>query len=373
MRLKLSYQFQYPFSVIFTLMRTVFFLITCLLGVTTLHAQTNLETGGRVAPLSDKGIRLIGAASFVAFEFEGTDCQLTLASVDDYPHHNYVSLELDGTYLGRIRIEPGRPAPYSVAVTKSGRHRLVVYKATEAQNGFVDFLGTTAKIVAPGKAKKRKRIEFIGDSITCGMGNDESALPCGSGEWYDQHNAYWSYAPITARALHADFLLSSVSGMGMYRNWNTENSESEIMPEVYGKLALRESDTRPFDATFQPDVVTICLGTNDLSAGDGKKPRTPFDAKQFTDNYIAFIKMLQQRYPKAQIVLLSSPMLNGERHATLMAALDTIQAAFPTGTLRRFTFQPMEPKGCGYHPSKEDDQKMASELTPFLKKLLDEK
>jgi len=353
-------------------MRRFFLLVAGFLSVASLHAQKNVQTGGRFTTLPDNGIRLIGAASFVAFDFEGTDCLLKLASVDDTPHHNYVSLELNGQYLGRVRVEPGNPATYPVSIKNKGRHHLVVYKATEAQNGFVDFLGTTAQLV-PGKTKKRKRIEFIGDSITCGMGNDESDFPCGQGEWYDQHNAYWSYAPITARALDADFLLSSVSGMGMYRNWNTENSESEIMPEVYGKLGLRESDTRPFDASFQPDIVTICLGTNDLSAGDGKKPRTPFDAKQFTDNYIAFVKMLQGRYPKAKIVLLSSPMLNGERHKTLMACLETVRSAFPKGKPELFTFQTMAPRGCGFHPSLEDDKIMASELTPFLKKILDEK
>lgn len=322
-------------------------------------------------------IRLIGAASSITFDFTGTNCLLKLQSVDTDPHHNYVSLELDGKYIGRLRVEAGEMREYPVAVKGKGHHRLVVCKATEAANGYVDFLGTTAKVQPYGDFKKRKKIEFVGDSITSGMGNDFAQVPCGTGEWYDQHNAYWSYAAITARTLDVEFLLSSVSGIGMYRNWNDDHEKEANMPEVYGRLHLKlESDT-PFDATFQPDIVTICLGTNDLSLGDGTKPRAAFDEKKYTENYIAFVQMIYGRYPNTEIVLLTSPMVNGARHQVLLKCLRTVVSAFASDKAHKplsiFEFKPMAPNGCGYHPSIDDDKKMASGLVPFLKKRLDEK
>jgi hypothetical protein len=50
-------------------------------------------------------------------------------------------------------------------------------------------------------SRNQEKIEFIGDSITCGFGNDESGLPCGKGQWFDQHNAYFAYGSVAARTL----------------------------------------------------------------------------------------------------------------------------------------------------------------------------
>lgn len=341
------------------------FFLTC-----ATFASTPVSEGGRVDHPSEGVIRLIGAASYVAFDFKGASCKVRLAAVDAYEHHNYVCFELDGNYLGRFRIEAGPAKDYSVPIDRPGRHHLVVYKATEASNGYVDFLGTDVRILPVEKSQPQKKIEFIGDSITSGMGNDASQVPCGSGEWYDQHNAYWSYAPIAARQLGADFLLSSVSGIGLYRNWNTEPHESEIMPHVYDRLYLKTTDTVSFGASYQPDIVTICLGTNDLSGGDGVKPRAPFDADRFVAHYLDFVGHVAKRYPKAKIALLSSPMLNGERHEKLLACLRRVQSGFAQRPLELFVFDAMQPKGCGYHPDISDDKVMAAQLVPFLKKLL---
>ncbi|MBK8391465.1 MAG: hypothetical protein IPL23_20155 [Saprospiraceae bacterium] len=57
---------------------------------------------------------------------------------------------------------------------------------------------------------------------------DTSEYPCNSGFYHDQHNAYMAYGPRTARALGLDFVLSSVSGIGIYRTWNME---SQICPK----------------------------------------------------------------------------------------------------------------------------------------------
>lgn len=46
-----------------------------------------------------------------------------------------------------------------------------------------------------------------------------------------------------------------------------------------------------------PDVVSICLGTNDLSDGDGIKVRQPFDEEQFLQRYISFIQTIYKCYP----------------------------------------------------------------------------
>ena len=332
---------------------------------------------GRVELLEGNKVLLIGSAASVTFNFKGDSCDILLQSVDSSEHHNYVSLELDGQYIGRLKVEKGAMQSFPIEITeKKNTHRLTIYKATEASNGGVLFGGTTAKLTQINPENKKK-IELIGDSITCGFGNDTAAIPCGTGEWYDQHNAYLSYGAVLSRALNADFVLSSVSGIGMYRNWNDENIEEPIMPDVYENLYLNKDNSKPYDDAFQPDLVSICLGTNDLSDGDGKKERLPFNEEKFVLNYIAFIKTVYKHTPNTRIVLLNSPMVSGDRNEILLGCLKKVIQAFENDTQHKrialFEFKPMKTNGCGSHPDIADDKFMADQLTPFFKKLLDEK
>lgn len=331
---------------------------------------------GRVEILDENKVILIGPASSVSFHFKGKFCSILLQSLED--HQNYVSLELDGKYIGRIRIEKGEMQSFPIVVSeKKKTHHLSIYKATEATNGGVLFAGTTAKLIESPTPKTKKKIELIGDSITSGFGNDDSTIPCGTGDWYDQHNAYWAYGPILSRALDIDYVLSSVSGYGMYRNWNDEHIEEPIIPDVYANLYLDKDSSKRYDFKFQPDLVSICLGTNDLSDGDGKKPRLPFNEDKFVSNYIGFIKTVYKRAPNTRIVVLNSPMVSGDRNVTLVNCLKKVIQAFENDTTHKpialFEFQTMTPKGCGFHPNIEDDKVMANQLIPFFKQLLNEK
>ena len=342
------------------------------------ETQSLFEYKGRVEKIQDNKVMLIGSASSVSFDFKGNSCTISLQSIDSWEHQNYVSLELDGKYIGRIRIEKGAVQSFPVAVSNGKKtHHLSIYKATEATNGGVLFAGTTAKLIASSATQNKKKIELIGDSITCGYGNDASEIPCGKGDWFDQHNAYWAYGPVLARDLDADFVLSSVSGYGMYRNWNDEHLNEAIIPDVYENLYLNKDKTKPYDFAFQPDLVSICLGTNDLSDGDGKKARLPFNEEKYVSNYIDFIQTVYKHAPNTRIVLLNSPMVSGERNVTFVKCLKKVIQAFENDTTHKpialFEFQPMSPKGCGYHPDIADDKVMADQLNPFFKKLLDAK
>jgi lysophospholipase L1-like esterase len=337
---------------------------------------TFFSHSGRVELLEDHKAILIGPASSISFYFKGKSCSISLQSLVD--HQNYVSLELDGKYIGRIRIEKGEIKSFPIVVSeKKKTHHLSIYKATEAAIGGILFAGTTAKLIETKTPKTKKKIELIGDSITCGFGNDATTIPCGTGDWFDQHNAYWAYGPVLARVLDIDYVLSSVSGYGMYRNWNDEHLEEPIIPDVYENLYLNKDDSKLYDFKFQPELVSICLGTNDLSEGDGIKPRLPFNQEKFVSNYIDFIKTVYKNAPNTRIVLLNSPMVSGERNVTFVKCLKKIIQAFENDTVHKkielFEFQPMIPKGCNTHPDIADDKVMAEQLIPFFKKLLDEK
>lgn len=345
------------------------------------NSQTTTNTflyAGRVDVLEDNKAVLIGTAASVTFNFSGKKCAVTLQSIDSWEHHNYVALELDGQYIGKVRVEKGAPQSFTIKVTSKQKvHTLTIYKATEATMGNVLFTGTTAKLMTITSVKKKK-IEYIGDSITSGAANDPSTIPCDQGEYFDHHNGYFAYGPIISRDIDVDYLLSSVSGIGIYRNWNDEGPEVPIMPDVYENLYLTKETSKPkYDFSFQPDIISIALGTNDFSNGDGKKERLPFDPEKYVSNYTSFIKMLYKHNPNVQLVLTNSPMVNGEKAIVFEECLNKIKAEFDTDKTHKpiliFKFKPMTPSGCSGHPNIEEHKTMAAEYGPFLKNLLNEK
>ncbi|MFE3870288.1 hypothetical protein ACFX5F_03530 [Flavobacterium sp. ZS1P70] len=110
---------------------------------------------GRVENLADYKVILIGSASSVSFNFKGNLCSISLQTLEE--HQNYVTLELDGTYIGRVRIEKGALQSFPIVISKKKRtHRLTIYKATEAANGGVLFNGTIAKLTQITLENKKK-------------------------------------------------------------------------------------------------------------------------------------------------------------------------------------------------------------------------
>ncbi len=346
--------------------------------VSTSQNQNTFLYSGRVDKLQNDQVILIGTASSVSFNFTGNECSISLQSVDSYEHHNYVQLVLDGKYIGKIRIEKGAIQSFSIKITSNKKeHHLEIYKNTEAQSGNILFAGTTAKLTSIS-SKKKKKIEFIGDSITCGAASDPSDIPCDEGEYMDHHNGYYAYGPRISREIGVDYLMSCVSGIGIYRNWNDENKDEAIMPDIYQNLYLTKDPSKPkYDFAFQPNIISIALGTNDFSGGDGKKERLPFNPEKYVSNYINFIKMLYEHNPNVQIVITNSPMVAGERAVVFEDCLNKVKNAFAEDKTHKpiqiFKFKPMTPKGCSGHPDVADHKVLAEEYAPFLKKLLNEK
>jgi hypothetical protein len=331
-----------------------------------------LKPYGRTAVNSQAQLELVGSAVHFGIGFEGSECAV-YASVPDQSSHNYVQYELDGVYQKRIRISGDSNAPIIIRAPRSGKHTLRIYKATEAHTGpilITKVMGSNVKSLANPNLPL---IEFIGNSITCGAAADPSEVPCGTGVYHDQHNAYMAYGPRLARALKVNFMLTSVSGIGAYRNWN---SDGPAMPQVFEKLDFQENSSRRWNfAAYNPKIVSIALGTNDLSNGDGKTPRKAFDAAAFIDSYVKFVQLVKSKYPNAQIALLSSPMVKGRSRDILENSLTAIKgkidSLYPADKrVATFFFEPMEAHGCSGHPDVNDHRILAEQLKPFFAGLL---
>lgn len=330
-------------------------------------SNENFHYFGRHEVIQQK-VALISPGAYATINFSGDFCEVYLKA--EGTPYNYVAFELDGEYLGRIKVVSDTIKPYKIDVTSNEKiHTLKIIKESEASNGSILFSSIELEEVLKSDEKSKQFIEFIGDSITCGAASDGSVTPCDEGEYFDHQNVYYAYGPIIARTLNTNYMLSSVSGYGMYRNWNDENGAEPTLPQVYEYLYLDTHIPKKYDFNKQPDLVSICLGTNDLSTGDGIKPRLPFNKEKFTANYINFVKTVYSHYPNTQIVLLSSPMADGENDEVLVSCLKEVQSYFAKNnnkSIALFEFDKTYVNGCLWHPSIEEHKQMAEKLTSFF-------
>lgn len=223
-------------------------------------------------------------------------------------------------------------------------------------------LPTNGKLLARDPEKKLK-IEFIGNSITCGYGTE---APDGNTHFsYDTENHCLSYAHLTARALDADANMVCRSGIGVYRKYADpiEGNAGMLMPGEYENTMLYVYDT-PWDfSSFQPDIICINLGTNDLSCNN-------YDVKLFAKAYDDFVKQVKGLNPGAKIVLLTGVMLTGKELDIAKSVLDNVATKYG---VYRFDMSPQDGSlgyGGDYHPSRAQAEKMAAELTAYLKSIL---
>lgn len=313
----------------------------------------------------ENGVELITSAASVKTLVFGDSVYVHGKSLNE--QHHYLSVEIGDEYVGRFRIKSDT-LKFELPKNSQGT-LLTIYKDTEASNGSILIQGISADSIAAPDRIEKPTIEFIGNSITCGMGADAREISCEDGEWYDQHNAYLAYGPRVARALNTNYVLNCVSGMGMYRNWNDENEP--VMADVYPSLRFNGNrDEIVAENDVEPDIVSIALGTNDLSLGDGVKERAEFDEEIFTRRYISFVEMIFSKYPDVKIALLSSPMIGKKENDLLVKSLKRVKEHFTEKDIFIFEFEKMEAGGCTSHPDIEDHREMAEKLIPFYAQLL---
>jgi len=298
-------------------------------------------------------------AVMVSFRFKGTDAEIILNDEQLWGgNQNYVELVVDGNAV-RLQTKGKKDTLSVKPFLKSGNvHEVTLCKNTEANIGYLELAGIRCgQLLKPAGQPKRK-IECIGNSITCGASSDLSGIPCGKGKWQDQHNAWLSYGAVTARTLNAQVHLSSVSGIGLMHSCCNLDI---IMPRVFDKISMRNDTIQWNFSRYQPDIVTVCLGQN-----DGVQ-----DSTLFCNNYISFLKTLRGYYPKAKILLLSSPMADARLREFLRSSLKSVLRTMQDNgekKIRMHVFERSYTGGCDYHPSVAEHALIAKELSAVVRR-----
>lgn len=346
-----------------------------------LHLSATAQSEGKFIAASDSHIQYVGRFSFkdpkaVAFTYPGVqiNARFTGTSVSLYckPGSGYFMAQVDGGLPVKVDLSQKSD---SIALVRDdlgeGTHELRLMYAIEGYSIKPAFKGLF--LDADGQIKdaperKQRRIEFIGNSITCGYGL-ESNDPH-EGFSYETENHYWTYAAQTARALNAEHLVVARSGIGIYRNYGgPKQGSKDCMPRMYDQVLFNQEGEYWDYTRYTPDVVLINLGTNDTS-------QDLHSVALLKQGYIGFIRQIRSHYPDAKIVLLSGTMLNGGPLRDVQKAMDRAVSAIRKEGDRnvyRYDMQPQDGSlgyGADYHPNRPQQSKMAKELTAYLQKLM---
>lgn len=334
---------------------------------------------GRLDKTDSVAPRQWGAGTYFTFAFNGDGAELNIADNRLYGEsYNYLEVVLDGDTIGRVktnallnRIVIGNAQSTTAADTAinvlslseglaAGRHTLLVCRDTECGHGYTQLLSVTAPGIEKWKPEAKHRIEFIGNSITCGMEIYDGVIPFGQGTWYDHHRAYFAYGPRTARALSSEWSLASVSGIGLIHSCCDHKI---VLPQSYDKVDLAGNQIA-YDFSFQPDLVVSALGQN-----DGVQ-----DSTAFATGYVDFIRTLRQKNPGAEIALISSPMANDTLRTFFRGLLPAIAAeaeaqglAGKSGKIPFHIFEKGYNAGGADHPNMAEHEVIAAEVTQFIK------
>lgn len=340
--------------------------------------DTHIQYAGRISFTNPErpafnypGVQIMAA-------FEGTSLRMMAK-----PRSGYFMAQIDQAEPFKVSFMGVRDSVVTLATAlPEGRHLVRLMYIIEGYEFYPEFWGfvlDAGRHLIPCPAFPDRKIEFIGNSITCGYGNE--GLDRNEHFDYATENHYYSYASIAARSLNAQHWVVARSGIGAYRNYGDVKTGSprSCMPVQYEyvgyavDLRLREEPTflrEKWDfSRYQPDVICINLGTNDLSTNN-------YDLKLLKQGYQRLYKMVRAHNPRSKMVFLTGSMLYNQELQQARQLLDEVTAeARKSGDadVYRFDMSPIsgsEWYGSDWHPNVYQDEKMAAELTAYLRGLM---
>lgn len=246
-----------------------------------------------------------------------------------------------------------------------GPHTVTLYKRSESSFGEWCFygmrvLGEAQKSALPPPPEHK--IEFIGNSITCGS---DVLTPTVGGEFDMMYqDAYYGYAGQVAKNLGAEAHIICSSGHGVSVNF--DGTRNNLIPDMYGLTGAHSSMAVEWDhSQWRPDVIVINLGTNDFASGK-------VDSALFVNATVDFIRQIRSIHPEAKVVMLDGPMLGGVYMIKCREFLDIakgILEALGETDLYRFSFEPKgeSPYGYYYHPTKDEAAADAKLMSAWMR------
>ena len=233
----------------------------------------------------DAGVALDHSASTIEFTSIGTAQIYLTGNYNCKKTGNplYFTVYINGARQAmRLKFEPGESTvriAKGLDIAKTTSVKLV--RETEEKCGAFTALNLNlgyAGRLCEKPADKDLYIEFLGDSITCGLGSlcgylsddgltvgdtqsEAKAPKCGVSDAETSlcEDASNSYAYLAAQTLNADYSLVSYSGIGVSTGY-----ASFQMYDYFKYASMSRNTNYNFSTAKKPDLVVINLGTNDI-------------------------------------------------------------------------------------------------------------
>lgn len=381
------------------------------------------------------------SGNYITVRFQGTSkITVKLALLGAIPSDQLFEFVVDGEASTRQitvkRSASGEPTnepeeAYEITgLSPNDPHEVIVHKNTEAQKGAIEFRGFDlhgGTLLPP--TRRARRIEFIGDSIVCGYGNEGKNATCPfevqiretkgpDGEPIPitvplTENQYKSFTSIAARELDADAATYCWSGKGVYKNYKErilrDPETGAIGPDPDARATMGDLwDERTLASDHEghawdwenerpeeiPQVVFISLGTNDfardtLPANDDPDAlpgdnipdgdlNDPAELEAFHLAYLDLVRKVRERRPDAHVFLATPPMVTDQfplenARRRLRQVLDRIVAErAAAGDPKVYAMDLVEQGfryglGCDYHPNLEVHRIMARQLVGAIR------
>lgn len=340
----------------------------------TIGTNPEIKFVGRFDMRDPQKIRFDWSGNEIVARFEGSSVRAYLtaykqdvqfiAQVDDLPPVKKLIEAVPAA-------NSNEPAPQEFVIAEGlgpGPHQVILHRNTEAQSGpsaFLRFDFGGGRLLPP--PQRARRIEMIGDSITCGYGNEGQNATCPYSVTVRRdekgdpvnvpvtENQWLAYGSLVGRQLDADVTTVCWSGKGVYFNYRVlkdDPTRDATIPQLWSERTIGGVDIGeppeqevegqglvlkgpPWDFTKEPEyqAVVINLGTNDFTRDvednetgerkqegdnvpDGTIYKSDPNGVPYMDLYrSAFVKLVRDvraRRPNAHIFLATPPMITDQ-------------------------------------------------------------
>ncbi len=330
----------------------------------------------RFIPATHEAFRYIGRfdnrnQGEVRFDWSGVYIQFNIRSTElavrmSDTGHNYYNVFVDNQSPVIIDVKSDTTILIS-AELGTRNHKVQIYKRTEGNQGTGTFKGILISDrgeMLPWKDIPSRKMEFIGNSITCGYGTEGLSK---SERWKPStENNYQSYASVMARAFKADYHIVAHSGMGVVRNYGyREKVSPDAMPGRFNRVYDEKELPLWNFKQWRPDLVVINLGTNDFST-------QPFpDKAVFKKGYEKLINEVRKQYGDLPVFCLVGPMTDEPCYSYVKEMVEDFRSVYQKKNvyfvgIPTYLMVPDQDVGSDSHPNYSGQKKMAAHVLPVI-------
>jgi hypothetical protein len=316
---------------------------------------------GRYQILSD-GIGCDHCATGIELCFEGVgEITLSLYTTVEKEHCDsaYFTVYLDGERMQkRLEAPAGEHTVTVVELCERGKHILKLVKQCESNYNLCTLrsISLDGDLLSP-PPQRDKYIEYIGDSLSCGMGNlGKSGVENPQTSLWEDVTQGYTYR--SAEMLSADCSIISESGIGLAGSW------FDPLFDFYSAWSYKRDKDVKYDFARIPDLVVINLVTNDYYLNCDLKICSVEEVIEKTKELILFVR---KAYGKdIPIVWVGRFMYLGERYIN---AVDTAIAELSGEDAAIYRLDVPTSKGGAHgHPDIAGHTVASDMLVEFIKK-----